>query len=324
MLPRGPMRTLGGWRSHPHISVFLASWLFVATGCGGVATSADGETGDSGRTMSHGDGGKNVDCGKMSSGEADSGAPYTGIVLATVTQTETKNTYGVFADFTQGTPRATGGASQSCVCQEGIVLPVMPPDAGTLTIESASGAVLTTLTPANENSASGSYSGTWDLGANAWAYSPGNYDTVVSPAWTPGEALEVCATGDQVPAFSGSLHTGALLSGITPSIGAASVTVQRSQGFKVSWAPGPRSDDTVLLTLQQITSSTIATCTCTAPDSAGSVSIDSKRLLSQYVATKQLSGTIWLARTTVTTVSSGNASIELIGEVMVTGPATFE
>ena len=65
----------------------------------------------------------------------------------------------------------------------------------------------------------------------------------------------------------------------------------------------------------------IGICYCDAPDSAGKLVVDAN-LLSPVSAEKN--GKIKLARLTISTVTSGNATIDLVGAVIQAGPLAIE
>jgi hypothetical protein len=162
--------------------------------------------------------------------------------------------------------------------------------------------------------------GTWDLGAQWWAY-PGVYPDADSGAWNPGDALRVSASGGEVAPFSGTLQTGALLSGVTPAIGTTPLVIDRTQDLQVSWTPEGRAGENVLLAVQQFTASGGLTCYCEAADPAGRVTV-SATLLGQF-DTQQPSGRIRVERLITSTAPCANATIDLVGEVSQTGDVSF-
>jgi hypothetical protein len=102
-----------------------------------------------------------------------------------------------------------------------------------------------------------------------------------------------------------------------PPIGPSPVIVDRSQAFQVSWTPEGKGDATVLLSLPRIGS----VCYCDAPDSAGTLVVDANLLSTLSVGQN---GEIKLARLTISTVTSGNATIDLVGAVIQAGPLAVE
>jgi hypothetical protein len=121
--------------------------------------------------------------------------------------------------------------------------------------------------------------------------------------------------------FVGTLRTPALWSGVMPPLGPTPVAVDRAQDFVVSWIPEGQSDESVLLDLDQFRSDTIVSCICTVPDASAQVTVDHSLL--GLFGTEQLSGHIGLVRTITSTTSSGNATIDLAGEVGEAVDATF-
>jgi len=266
-------------------------------------------------------------------GPAASRAPYRGLVVATVTQTATTQTYGASAAFVE-TPSTQPGASQACSCAGdgteilGYPLPQLP-DAGTLTVGSPMGAVLATLAPTpevtNGSMSSGGYHIVRDIGLSSWDGVVSSYLGAASQPWRPGDALQISASGDQVSPFFATLQTGVPLAGITPAIAApgSPLHVSRSADFEISWTPEGAGKDVVLLTLGQIGETL---CSCTAPDAAGSITMSST-LLAQVPtqgSTDPAASVIELARVTTSTVTSGNVTVDLVGMVQVTGAAAFE
>jgi hypothetical protein len=262
------------------------------------------------------------------------GTEYCGAVLAKLAQVESGNTYSVYTDFTaEQRLRPTICANLSptpdiCRCVRGHALPYpdQPPDAAQVTLRSPTGAItLATLTPTlptiDASGVSSSFYGTLDLGM-AWYTRPGDYARVDSQPWNPGDALLVAATGSQVPAFSGTLQTGLLLTGVTPSFGPEPLVIDRSQDFQVAWTAEGESNATVLLTLRQVSPNSLVTCTCIQPDSARSI-VMNPSLLGMF-NTEPLTTTIQLERMIISTISSHNATIDLVGAVAVVGHVTFQ
>jgi hypothetical protein len=249
--------------------------------------------------------------------DGGSNATYAGVVIAAVTERGAMLTYDAVADF--GAPGAFGigacaGASNEsgdCCCVPSEGLPAGSPDAAIITIRSEGGAsTLTTLSP----SATAKY-GLSDLGG---ATPPGDYSSVDSQSWNPGDVLSVSATGDEVHPFSGTLQTGVLLSGVTPAIGPGPVIVDRGKDLEVAWTPeGGGSHATVLLELDQAPLS----CYCTALDSAAKVTMSST-LVALFETT--VGGSIQLERLLTSKASCDNATIDLIGEVAQTADVTFQ
>ena len=290
----------------------LTRWSVVALLAGGVGCGGSGGLrirdavvgGDDGPI----DAATSADLG-MGTADASSEAIYSGVVLAMITQDEATTSYVSRAVFTTG-PRPAIGGCPNCCCgveERGLPLPGKPPDAGRITIAAAAGA--TTLATLDY---SGNLYGMSDLGWS-WFSPLSDYGPVDSQPWSPGDALRVLAAGNEVESFAGVLQTGPPLAGITPPIGPSPVIVDRSQAFEVSWTPEGAGDATVLLSLPRSGS----VCYCDAPDSAGRLVVDANLLSTLSVGQN---GEIKLARLTISTVTSGNATIDLVGAVIQAGP----
>jgi hypothetical protein len=241
--------------------------------------------------------------------ESSSDAIYSGVVLAMITQDQAATSYVSRAVFTTG-PRPAIGGCPNCCCgveERGLPLPGKPPDAGRITIAAPAGA--TTVATLDY---SGNLYGMSDLGW-PWSVPLSDYAPVDSQPWSPGDSLRVLAAGNEVESFAGVLRTGPPLAGITPPIGPSPVIVDRSQAFEVSWTPEGNGDATVLLRLPRSGS----VCYCDAPDSAGRLVVDANLLSTLSVGQN---GKITLARLTISTVTSGNATIDLVGAVIQAGP----
>jgi hypothetical protein len=251
----------------------------------------------------------------LDTGTADSSpeAMYSGVVLAMITHDEATTSYVSRAVFTTGPLPAIGGCPNCCcgVEERGLPIPEERPDAGEITIAAAVGATtLATLAPG------ALYHGMSDLGWS-WFRPLSDYAAVDSQPWSPGDSLQVVAAGNEVESFSGVLRTGPPLAGIMPPIGPSPVIVDRSQAFQVSWTPEGKGDATVLLSLPRSGS----VCYCDAPDSAGRLVVDANLLSTLSVGQN---GEITLARLTISTVTSGNATIDLVGAVIQAGPLAVE
>jgi hypothetical protein len=257
----------------------------------------------------------------LGTGTADSisEAMYSGVVLGLLTQDEATTSYVARAVFTTG-PRPTIGGCPNCCCggqDRGLPIPEKPPDAGKITIAAAGGATtLATLAPGAFEDGSGTYYGMSDLGWS-WFVPLSDYAPMDSQPWSPGDALRVLAAGNEVESFSGALQMGTSFAGVMPPIGPTPVVVDHSQAFEVSWTPEGKGDATVLLSLPYDG----GICYCDAPDSAGRLVVGAN-LLSPISA--EQNGKIKLARLTISTVASGNATIDLVGAVIQAGPLAIE
>ncbi len=294
----------------------LTQWLVVAllgsaAGCGrsGVRIARDAAGASDAWAIDA------VTGADLDTGTADTSpeAMYSEVVLAMITHDEVTTSYVSRAVLTTG-PRPPIGGCPNCCCgveERGLPLPGKPPDAGRITIAAATGA--TNLATLDD---SGDLYGMSDLGWS-WFVPLSDYAPVDSQPWSPGDALRVLATGNEVESFSGALQMGPSLDGVTPPIGPSPVIVDHSQAFEVSWTPEGKGDATVLLSLPYDG----GICYCDAPDSAGRLVVGAN-LLSPISAGQNVE--IKLARLTISTVTSDNATIDLVGAVIQAGPLAVE
>jgi hypothetical protein len=300
----------------------LARWTVVAllggaVGCGrtGIRSGGDAARAGDADTIDA------VTTADLGTGAADSSFEpvYSGVVLAMITRDEAATSYVARAVFSKAQRPAIGGCPHCCCGNtgRGLPYPIKPPDAGNITLAAAASAtMLATLVPAAFEGGSGSFYGMGDLGW-PWFGPLGDYAPVDSQPWRAGDALQVLATGNEAASFSAVLQTGPPLAGIVPPIGPSPVVVDHNQAFTVSWAPEGKGDATVLLSLPYAG----GICFCDAPDSAGSLVVDAN-LLNPISAEKN--GKIKLARLTISTVTSGNATIDLVGADVQAGPFAIE
>ena len=320
----------------PCSTLLLLAGVLVAA-CG----AADGLTPTGPSNAGGKDGGRDAgpvpDAAATGGSDASAGGDPTiaGVVLAKVTQGSTANSFNAYADFKlgaslditgTGTTDDAGAGSCGCLSGNATPWPARPPDAGRLTLGGGDGlSPLAALTPfpfrSDGGVSTGQFQGTSDLGL-AWSVWPGDYPVVDSRPWNPGDALSLSGDGDDVAAFSTTLQTGALLSSVTPSLLAPSITIDRTRDFQISWAPDPQEGGAVLLILRQITTNSLTTCFCAVPDSVGALTLD-ETLLAGYSA-DQLSCSIELERLVDHTFQVGRATIDLVGAVAQATAATFE
>jgi len=286
----------------PRIPWLVIALLAGATGCGGSSARSPGAAG------AQGGGGTDGGSGGVAAGGASSEAPYAGVVLAMVTEGADAG-YVARAVFTGGPRPRIGGCSRCCCgsTDHGLPSPRKPPDAGTITLAVGSTS-LTALVPEAFENGSGTFHGMTDLGWS-WFAPLGDYAPTASQPWSFGDDLEVVAAGNEVAAFSGTLQAGPALSGVTPPIGSATVVVDHTRPFEISWTPDGRGDATVLLGIPSGT----GICYCDAPDETGALVVEPSLL-------SPASGEISLARLSVSNVSSENATIALVGAVVQRGP----
>jgi hypothetical protein len=236
-------------------------------------------------------------------------ATYAGVVLAMVSGDNASPTYLTRADFTDRAHPVIGGCPRCCCGQaeHGLPIPEKPPDAGTITL--AGSTSLATLVPkAFDDGRVNLYGMGTDLGWS-WFAPLSNYPPVTSQPWAFGDTLQVLAAGNEVEPFSGMLHTGLALAGVSPPIGSSPVVIDHAQPFEISWTPEGDPDATMLLGLPTGNS----LCYCDAPDSAGKLVVDASLL-------SPVSSELTLTRLSIATVTSGNASMDLVGAVVQKGP----
>lgn len=296
---------------------FRILWLAVALsggapGCGGSSVRSTAAGAQGGRAAALGSGG--AAAGNAAVGGASSEATYAGVVLAMASQGASSD-YTARAIFTQGARRVIGGCSKCCCygTQRGLPIPVKPPDAGQITLgQAGSSNSLATLVPATFADGSGSFYGTSYLG---WAWFPplSNYAPAQSQPWNFGDSLRVVAAGNEVASFTGTLDTGPELTGVTPPIGPTAIIVDHTRPFEIGWTPAAQGDATVLLSIPGNT----GLCFCDAPDSAGSLVVDASLL-------GPVTGEISLSRLSIVSVTSANASIDLVGAVVQNGPVEVQ
>ncbi|HYQ27597.1 MAG TPA: hypothetical protein VER04_10260 [Polyangiaceae bacterium] len=250
-----------------------------------------------------------------SAGDAEGGAvseaTYAGAVLAMLTEHDGTESYVARAVFAAG-PRPTIGGCPQCCCSStdrGLPLPDKPPDASRITLlPTAGGAALATLVPELFEDGHGAVHGMIDLGWS-WFAALSDYAAAPSQAWKAGDVLEVTALGNEVEPFSGMLRAGPALSGVTPAIGSAPLVVDHTQPFEISWTPEGDANAIMLLGIPNAD----GVCYCDAPNSAGSLVVDSALL-------SAAAGEISLARLTISNVASKNASVDLVGAIVQRGP----
>jgi hypothetical protein len=260
-------------------------------------------------------------------------AIYHGFVLAKTTQGAASDSFAAFADFASGgTPFDWTGqvgdhpVAGGCACVQGIATPdpFQMPDAAAITITGPTGGVVARLDPSgvivDGGTVSSTLHGTSDLGS-LWYVFPGDYPYVDAAPWSAGEVLQVTAPGAAVHGFSGALRAGGRLAVRTPSLGnAAPLVIARDRDLQLSWTPDAIAGETVLLGLRQVALDSIVSCFCAAPDQSGTLALPAT-LLALYAADPG-SCNLELERLNVTTVSSGNATIQLVGATAVATTAT--
>jgi hypothetical protein len=162
--------------------------------------------------------------------------------------------------------------------------------------------------------------GTTELGRWGFVVKSGYPPAMNLSPWNPGDELTVSASGDQVHAFTGTLHVGGALVGLTPSFFGGSLAIDRTKDLVVSWTPEDAGEDVSLYLTQGLG----LNCFCAVADSAGSLTVDTG-VLSQFTPSEDagLEGAITVERLRITPVHTDNATIDLVGAVQMTAQASF-
>lgn len=293
-----------------------SDWLVIALvgaalGCGGSSVRSP----KAGAHGGAGGGGPGGSSGEMAAAGTSSEATYAGVVLAMVTDDNASATFLTRALFT-ARPRPVIGGCPRCCCastDRGLPTPQKPPDAGNITLMAADGSTsLATLVPAAFEDGSGTFYGMTDLGWS-WFAPLGDYAPVTSKPWAWGDTLQVLAAGNEVESFSGRLRTGPALAGVTPPIGSSPVVIDHARPFEIAWTPQGAADATMLLGIPTGT----GICYCDAPESAGKLVVDADLL-------SPVSSELTLARLSVSTVTSANSTVDLVGAVVQKGPVEVQ
>jgi hypothetical protein len=280
--------------------------LPCALACGGDLAAGPHEEGGEGGSSSF-DAGAASD---RSAEEAESGATYSGTVIASITSSQGNETYALEAAFwTAAPPDTTGrcsaaGVTKGSCCEEQVVgsLPGSPvaPVAGNVTIDLHGLPLATLLSP--------------------------DYAPIDSATWQPGDDLGVSAAGGDVAAFSGTLATPAMVLGLSPPFGTAPVAIAHDADFRISWTPDGASGALMQLQIDSIESSgALEVILCTVQDSAGSIVVDAS-LLEPLVSAgnTSTSASIHLTRSITSSVAAANASIALEGDLWLSDRATLQ
>ena len=147
------------------------------------------------------------------------------------------------------------------------------------------------------------------LGTLAFAptsgYAEETSDSDPSLQWNGGETLSVSAPGDTVGAFSGLVIAPGDFAGLNPPLDSPTVSqvpVPSGEAFTLNWLPGSGTNVTLVFS-----DSSGAALTCSAPDSAGTLTVPA----AQLALLASGPGALALTRLTNVTVSSHNAQILL-------------
>jgi hypothetical protein len=173
------------------------------------------------------------------------------------------------------------------------------PGAGTITLTDGTNA----LGALDFNAATGytALSGTSDAGMN-WAFA---------------DTLNVSAAGDAngVAQFTGSVAAPAAFAGLSPAPSYSPADgISLSSDFTQTWTPGPAGSKVTL----NIYASTSGSISCTADDSAGTVTVPTA-LLSLFTSTD--TGTLAITRAANTAVTATNANVSITASI--SGPGGF-
>ena len=229
---------------------------------GGDGAATDGALDEGGA----GDGGGAREGGAVSCTSPDASAlPYAGIVeLSRITMTPPPARWAGIAQFYASTPAAPSGCSGTAVgacCYEmtSSSAPTMV-SAGTITVSTAAGATLGTMTPPT--------------------YVASN-STTTTFTWTPGTSLMVSGAGATIDPFSASVVAPALLAGVSPALSAA-ITVSLKSDLVVSWTPAKEACSQISFGLSQ--GALMPHIGCVVDDAAGTLTVPAS-LLGMFTAT---------------------------------------
>lgn len=149
-----------------------------------------------------------------------------------------------------------------------------------------------------------------------------DYVEVKNATWSPGDVLGVSAPGGYVAAFSGSLETPIMISGVTPAFGSTAVTISSDADLRVSWTPEAKPGERMQLQIDFTADANPPTfILCAVPDSAGAVLVDASLLARFPTAT---TGGIHLTRSITSNALGANVDVALVGEVWLDSPATVK
>ena len=155
-------------------------------------------------------------------------------------------------------------------------------------------------------------------------------ENTTSPAllWTPGDVLGVGATGGAgVGAFTSPAPTSSELMGLSPAI-VTGMTIDTSMDFTLTWSPDTLTgvDEIVQLVLESSTASgPDGTIACLANDSMGGVGLTVPAALfatAGWNSTEAMSGHV--ERSVVTTATAPNATVYVMGAVVVVATGSFK
>jgi hypothetical protein len=230
-------------------------------------TKKDSGTGEGGAPEggSSGEGGGGNDgggaCGAPDASFGDGGKSGSGLVLLSEATMPAPTAFSVLGDFSPGdvVSDACGGTMVGACCFGNPTGKVhLPLTAGTLTVTDGAKTLASLASPYVASSMS-----------------------TATLTWKPGDTLLVAATGGGIDAFSISVGTPELLTGISPSL-SASLAVSTSADLIVSWDPGAESCSKITFGLSQ--GAGMPNIGCVADDSAGTLTVP-KALLGMLTVT---------------------------------------
>ncbi len=302
----------------------MKPWILalLATSTSLAAVAACSSSSNSG-TFSGGDGGATAE-GGADGGHGDGGGssggahlPYFGTMTAAKTSASTP-LYAITGAFVaagdggaasvdaSATSLCAGTVSGSCcyVAAGSLATDGGVPDGGAVALVSAGTITITDGTAAIAALKPGSNGG--------YAIASANNPSV---KWQPGDTLTFAASGGVVQAFQGHLVTMQDFSGVTPALSSTATNVPIASDFVVKWTPGNGT------TVRLIVAAKPGTFTCDASDSAGTVTVPAA-LLSHLAAGD--TGIATLIRGAATPVSDGNATVDLLASVTMSGSLKFQ
>jgi hypothetical protein len=262
-------------RSQHAAALATTGAVVAALTCGalsGCSSSSAGAAGDGGAAFSGDSGGGG---GSDGGGGADSGGTVTAgeVSFASGGSGPLSGAYTIVGAFDRGSGSLGGGAAGICEAPVGgctycnshvdggisggnLMITLL--SAGVLTVKDGT----TTL-------------GTLDYQADDAGMGDYEIDSNSDPTltWAAGDTLSASATGGQIPAFSASITAPQDIAGLTPALSLTSTTtVSTGAPFVLSWTPSSDTGAQMVLVLGGFGGGG-GTASCTAADSAGSITV---------------------------------------------------
>ena len=276
--PRG----LRGRREVPFAALGGLAAVLACGALAGCSSSSAGAAADGGPASSGDSGGGGSDDGGpggggSSDGGADSGGTVTAGEVAFFSggSGPQSGAYTIVGGFLRGSGHA-GGGTGSAICETPVgscryCNSISSADAGP-----SGGGVTITLLNAGVVTAKDGATALGTLAYNADDAGMGDYelDSNADPTltWAAGDTLIASATGGQFPAFSASITAPQAITGVTPALSLASAAaVSTSAPFVLSWTPSSDTGAQMGLVIGGYSGS--GTASCTAADSAGSITV---------------------------------------------------